>query len=198
MFTSRRLLQVFRGLRPSDIFKQDALSSRKIAAQIVLLQMFYYATAMVLFYIWANLMGFTPEITNWICSWENVDFTNSKGVSIAILWLLDAFICVFFLTVIVGRSKLAWDFAVTIHALNLIVVWFYTGKFPSLSWFILQFVSSLLLIFLGTWTSRWKELRETFFEGLVDPEITPFTSTNNNLDRLSTPPIEMNDLESQT
>ncbi len=27
------------------------------------------------------------------------------------------------------------------------------------------------MVGLGTWTTRWKELRETFFDGLVDTEL---------------------------
>ncbi|CCH60411.1 hypothetical protein TBLA_0C06150 [Henningerozyma blattae CBS 6284] len=195
MLLSRRMLHGLRGLRPSEIFKQDSLSPRKIALQIIILQMFYYITASILFSIWAKLMGFTPDIKKWICSWEPVDFTNSQGISISILWLLDSLICVFFLTVIVGRSKLAWDFALTVHAINLILVWTYTYKFPSFSWFVVQFISSLILIFLGTWTSRWKELRDTFFDGLVDPTMSIPNTTERNSS--NSPQFELRDLESQ-
>lgn len=108
----------------------------------------------------------------------------------------------FFLTVIVGRSKLAWDFAITIHAINFIVVFLYTRKFPSFSWFFLQILSSLILIFLGTWTTRWRELRDTFFEGLVDPNegevglVTP-SQQHSNHSELEQSPIQLKDLESQ-
>ncbi|CCD26783.1 Sys1p NDAI_0I02140 [Naumovozyma dairenensis CBS 421] len=170
MFSMRRYLRVPNELKPSELFKQDSLSPGKITLQIILLQIFYYSTAMFLFYSWGKLVGYKIEMKKWLISWESIDFTNGYGLTISMLWLADSLICVIFLTVIVGRSKLAWDFAITIHAINFIVVYVYSGKLPSFSWFFLQFLSSLILIFLGTWTTRWKELRETFFEGMIDQE----------------------------
>ncbi|AMD22781.1 HHR012Wp [Eremothecium sinecaudum] len=166
----RRYMRIPQELKPSEIFKQNSLSPSKIFMQIFLLQVFYYLTAYTLFYSWATLCGYDFKASEWLFSWELIDFSNSFGISLVGLWLLDSLICVIFLTVIVGRSKLAWDFAVTIHAINLVVVWFHTKQFPSFSWFLLQLASSLILVFLGTWTTRWRELRDTFFEGLVDDE----------------------------
>lgn len=186
-------------LKPSQIFKQDSLSPNKIALQIVLLQIFYYSTASVLFYCWAKLFGFELNVKSWLFSWEYINYDTTLGLSLSVLWLLDALICVIFLTVIVGRSKLAWDFAVTIHAINLIIVLMTTGQLPSFSWFVLQLLSSLILVFLSTWTTRWKELRDTFFEGLVDPTVgssqidAGLRSSADNENK----PIELRDLEAQ-
>lgn len=147
-------------------------------------------------------MGYQLEIKKWLFTWDYVNYTNTLGLSLSMLWLLDALICVIFLTVIVGRSKLAWDFAVTIHAINLIVVLMNTHSLPSFSWFFLQVLSSLILVFLGTWTTRWKELRDTFFEGLVDPSGINETADHGipSIDERSgvERPIEMKDLEAQT
>ncbi|KAL3230478.1 Protein SYS1 [Nakaseomyces bracarensis] len=184
----RRYMRLPQELRPSEIFKQDSMSPGKIALQIVLLQLFYYATACVLFYGWATVAGHKPEVLRWLLSWEYIEFTNALGLSLSLLWLTDSLICVIFLTVIVERSKLAWDFAITIHAINFVVVFIHTGSFPNLPWLVLQVLSSLILVFLGTWTTRWRELRDTFFEGLVDTELASGSSP---------PAIEMRDLESQ-
>ena len=197
MFCSRRFLNLFRNMSLSDIFKEDSLSPKKIFLQILLLQLFYYFTATVLFYGWGTIQGYDLEVKKWLFSWESIQFTNSLGLSISMLWLIDSLICVIFLTVIVGRSKLAWDFAVTIHAINFIIVFFRTGTLPSLEWFILQLLSSLILIFLGTWTTRWKELRETFFEGLLDTPTTQNNNSNNLQAGSPNSPIELKDLESQ-
>lgn len=202
MFSIRRYLRVPNELKPSQIFKQDSLSPSKIGLQIVLLQIFYYTTATILFYCWAKLAGYDLEIKDWLFSWKNIEFTNACGLSLSLLWLLDSLICVFFLTVIVGRSKLAWDFAITIHAINFIVVFFYTWEFPTFSWFFLQILSSLILIFLGTWTTRWRELRDTFFEGLVDPneggnQLVASSQEYNDRTIAGQSPIQLKDLESQ-
>ncbi|CDK25711.1 unnamed protein product [Kuraishia capsulata CBS 1993] len=149
---------------------RDTFSPSRIFAQIVLLQIFYYSVAFILFYFTASVAGYTFDF-GWIFSWELISFGNTLGWTLSLLWLIDSLICVMFMTVIVGRSKLAWDFALTIHAVNLPVCWLYSGSFPKHAmWWFLQSVSSALMVGLGTWTTRWKELRETFFEGLLDPE----------------------------
>ena len=185
-----------RELRPSDLFRQDSLSPSKISIQIVLLQIFYYLTASFLFYGWAKLIGHNVEMKDWLFSSKYIDFTNGYGLSLSLLWLIDSLICVIFLTVIVGRSKLAWDFGITVHAINFIVVCIYTSSLPSFSWVILQIFSSLILIFLGTWTSRWRELKDTFFEGMI--EVSDMSTGLGDINTSKNgSPIELKDLESQ-
>lgn len=196
MVSFRRYMRLPRELRPSELFKQDSLSPSKIALQIILLQIFYYSTACVLFYAWAKIVGHTIEMGTWLFSSKYIEFTNGYGLSLSLLWLVDSLICVIFLTVIVGRSKLAWDFAVTVHAINFIIVWSHTGSLPSMSWLVLQVFSSLILVFLGTWTSRWKELKDTFFEGMV--EASDMSTGLGSLDTSHNNSIELKDLENQT
>ncbi|OBA16983.1 hypothetical protein METBIDRAFT_33818 [Metschnikowia bicuspidata var. bicuspidata NRRL YB-4993] len=93
------------------------------------------------------------------------------GLILFALWLFDSLLCVLFVTIIVGRSKLAWDFAVTVHILNVIVVWLYTGKFPaSFLWWCLQIISGVILVTLSTYSTRWKELRTTFFDEMLEQQ----------------------------
>lgn len=191
-------MRIPKELRPSELFKQDSLSPSKITLQIILLQLFYYITASILFYSWAKLVGHTIEMGQWLFSDKYIDFTNGYGLSLSFLWLVDSLICVIFLTVIVGRSKLAWDFAITVHAINLVVVGLHTGGVPSMPWFILQLFSSLILIFLGTWTSRWRELKDTFFEGMVEASDMSTGLGSGSLDTSRNNPIELKDLENQT
>ncbi|SCU85852.1 LADA_0D10242g1_1 [Lachancea dasiensis] len=193
----RRYLRIPQELRPSEVFNQDSLSPLKIAVQIVLLQVFYYFTAYVLFYGWASLGGYDAPISQWLFSWESIDFSNSLGIALSLLWLLDALICVLFLTIIVGRSKLAWDFGVTIHAVNLLTVWINTGRWPSFAWFVVQAISLVILVFLGTWLSRWRELKDTFFDGLVDPSTGTTTTALAQSAGSISHDIEMKDLEAQ-
>lgn len=198
MISTRRYMRIPRELMPSEIFKQDSSSPSKILIQIVLLQIFYYLSASMLMYAWAKICGYEIQMKEWLFSWEYIEFSNSFGLSMFILWLVDSLVCVFFLTIIVGRSKLAWDFAVTIHAINLTVVWVYTGSFPSLAWFILQLISTLVLVFLGTWITRWRELKDTFFEGMVDNgDGRLSTLQHGTTETPQSDGIEMKDLEAQ-
>ncbi|KAH3682727.1 hypothetical protein WICPIJ_006305, partial [Wickerhamomyces pijperi] len=100
-----------------------------------------------------------------------VSLENTLGLTLAALWLLDALMSVIFITIIIGRSKLAWDYALTVHVVNLLLVWLNSGFPKSIYWWLLQVASCGIMVTLGTWTTRWKELRETFFEGIADTEL---------------------------
>lgn len=177
--SGRKYMRLPQSVMSSQIFT-DTLSPTRIFAQIVLLQCTYYIIATLLFGFTASLFGFIFNFS-WVFSWKLIDFGNLLGIVLFFLWLLDTLLCVLFMTFIVGRSKLAWDFALTIHMINLLVVWFYSREFPkSFWWWVLQIISSTILVSLGTYTTRWKELRETFFDGLIDSETG--SSGNNNRD----------------
>lgn len=147
---------------------KDYTNPKKLLIQIILLQVFYYLSALIIFYIVALLNGYEFSI-DWIFQWQLVSFENTLGLTLFALWLFDSLTCVLFVTIIVGRSKLAWDFAVTIHIINLIITWCYVGKFPtSMLWWMLQVISAFLLVTLSTYSTRWKELRVTFFTNMLE------------------------------
>lgn len=152
------------------VMSSDITNPSKLLFQIVLLQCFYYLTALVIFYLVSVLNGYDFEFA-WVFLWELISSDNAMGLTLFALWLFDSFCCVAFVTIIVGRSKLAWDFAVTVHILNLAVVCLYTGKFPTaVLWWCLQVLSAVLLVTLLTYVTRWKELRTTFFDNMLDQQ----------------------------
>lgn len=148
----------------------DITSPSKLLMQIIILQCFYYLSAFIIFYLVSSLNGYDFKM-DFVFLWELVSLDNAMGLILFVLWLFDSLLCVLFVTLIVGRSKLAWDFAVTVHIINLLVVWFYSGKFPtSTLWWCLQVLSASLLVALSTYLTRWSELRTTFFDNMLDLE----------------------------
>lgn len=169
----------------------DINNPSKLFFQIIILQCFYYLTALIIFYLVASLNGYDFKV-DWIFLWELITLNNAMGLMLFALWLFDALLCVLFVTIVVGRSKMVWDFALTIHIINLIVVWVYSGKFPtSVLWWCLQILSSIILLSLSTYLTRWKELRTTFFENMLDQQ---------ELGEVQHPsqPIEMHNLDAET
>lgn len=151
-------------------YATDINNPSKLLFQIILLQCFYYLTALVIFYLFASLDGLEFSV-DWIFLWEIVSLENTMGLTLFVLWLFDSLLCVLFVTLVVGRSKLAWDFALTIHIINLLIVWVYTKEFPkSLLWWCLQVLSGVVLISLSTYMTRWKELRTTFFDNMLEQQ----------------------------
>ena len=71
------------------------------------------------------------------------------------------------MVLIVVRSKLVPDFALTTHFLHLLVVFFYTGwSIPTnLMWWFAMLASSALAIFVGMWGCQYRELKPISFGG---------------------------------
>lgn len=68
--------------------------------------------------------------------------------------------------VLIARSKLVPDFALTIHLLHLIFTSWYSHAIPTyFFWWALQAGSASLMIFLGMWSCQWRELRPIQFGG---------------------------------
>ena len=70
------------------------------------------------------------------------------------------------LLLLVSRSKLVPDFALTIHFLHLVVTGIYTRAIPTnLLWWGLQASSATLMVSLGVWACRYRELQPISFGG---------------------------------
>jgi len=67
---------------------------------------------------------------------------------------------------LIARSKLVPDFAITVHMINLLVTTVYTRSIPTnVYWWGLQICSSALMIALGIWACQWRELKPMAFGG---------------------------------
>lgn len=82
----------------------------------------------------------------------------------------DARMCLFSRSVamvlIVIRSKLVLDFALTTHFVHLVIVSLYSGQVPrNLFWWVTMAVSSAVGVALGIWGCQYRELRPVFFGG---------------------------------
>lgn len=70
------------------------------------------------------------------------------------------------IVVLVTRSKLVPDFALTTHAIHLLICTFYTGLIPrNAMWWGSMGLSSALSIGLGIWGCRYRELQPISFGG---------------------------------
>lgn len=70
------------------------------------------------------------------------------------------------IVVLVARSKLVPDFALTVHFIHLVVVAVYSGQIPRhLAWWLTMAASSAASVALGVWGCRWRELRPIAFGG---------------------------------
>lgn len=70
------------------------------------------------------------------------------------------------IVVLVARSKLVPDFALTVHALHLVLTTLYSRVLPrNYMWWIAMLGSAALAVSLGMWGCRYRELQPVFFGG---------------------------------
>lgn len=69
-----------------------------------------------------------------------------------------------FILLLIARSKLVLDFALTIHFIHLVVTSLYSHAIPTnLFWWALQICSATVMTSLGVWACQWRELRPINF-----------------------------------
>ncbi|KAJ8063986.1 hypothetical protein OCU04_007831 [Sclerotinia nivalis] len=135
----------------------------KILSQILILQVLWYVigTALILFTALVAGGAFSFDM---VLSWRSLRGDTTVGWMLGFVWLLNSFIGVISLLLLVSRSKLIPDFAITIHFLHLLITSFYSHSIPrNWLWWALQFASASLMTFLGIWSCQWRELRPINF-----------------------------------
>lgn len=154
-----------------------------------------------------------------VFDWNNVKRDSTLGWLIAVVWLLVAFftyatplliqymlkltcVRVIPLLLLVSRSKLVPDFALTIHLLHLIITSVYTRAIPTnLLWWGLQGASAALLVSLGVWACRYREMQPISFPTLPTPNKNKDGKKTEANARAGGPAYEMvvqRDVENQT
>jgi protein SYS1 len=160
----------------------------KIFTQIVLLQVIWYAAATALILFTALVAGkkFTLDL---VLSWRSLRGDTTVGWMLGLVWLLNSIIGFVFLLpscwfveteaddmmfvqsvvsilLLISRSKLVPDFALTLHFIHLIIVSLYSKSIPqNLLWWALQVTSAAMMTSLGVWTCQYRELRPINFGG---------------------------------
>ncbi|OOF96640.1 hypothetical protein ASPCADRAFT_145312 [Aspergillus carbonarius ITEM 5010] len=153
--------------RPPRGGSRTELPPLKIVRKILLLQLAYYVTATALILFTTVVYG-TPFSLDLVFSWNAVRGDTTIGWMLGLVWILSSGIGVIFLLLLVSRSKLIPDFALTLHFLHLIATTLYSHSVPAnWLWWGLQGASAAFMTFLGIWACRWRELQPISFGGLA-------------------------------
>lgn len=166
--------------RPPRAGALTELPPLKILTQICLLQCAYYLSATILILFTALVAGkkFSFDL---ILSWRSLRGDTTVGWMLGLVWMLNSFIGVIFLLILISRSKLIPDFALTLHLIHLLLTSIYTHSIPTnLLWWALQIASAAQMTFLGIWSCQWRELRPINFGGSPNSTNNNNSNTNNN------------------
>ncbi|PTU17427.1 hypothetical protein P175DRAFT_0445645 [Aspergillus ochraceoroseus IBT 24754] len=153
--------------RPPPAGARTDLPPLKIVRKIFVLQAAYYVSAAALI-LFTTLVYGTAFSLDLVLGWDAIRGDTTLGWMLGLVWMLNSLLCVMFLLLLVSRSKLIPDFALTIHFLHLLTTSLYTRSIPSnWLWWGLQCGSAALMTFLGVWACQWRELRPISFGSLT-------------------------------
>ncbi|KAF2827338.1 hypothetical protein CC86DRAFT_393494 [Ophiobolus disseminans] len=143
------------------------LSPTRILTQIVLLQLAYYACATVLIVFTAIVAG--KEVsTDLLFNWRSLRGDTTVGWTLGLVWVLNSLIwdSAIFILLLIARSKLVLDFALTVHFIHLVVTSLYSHGVPAnFLWWMLQICSATVMTSVGVWACQWRELKPINFGG---------------------------------
>ncbi|KAL4810377.1 integral membrane protein S linking to the trans Golgi network-domain-containing protein [Aspergillus unguis] len=153
--------------RPPPAGARTDLPPLKIVRKIFILQAAYYLAATVLI-LFTTLVYGTAFSFSLVFSWDSLRGDTTLGWMLGLVWMLNSFLCVLLLLLLVSRSKLIPDFALTIHFIHLVTTTIYTHSLPTnLLWWALQCASAALMVFLGMWACQYRELQPISFGGIA-------------------------------
>lgn len=168
----------------------------RILAQIAALQSLYYLAALVLFGFTSFTAG-VPFSLDLLLGWEGVRGGHDDGIRQCVCddprrgvrnvrWLLCSLLCYIVLPggknlnanpctpravaiiILITRYKLVPDFALTLHAIHLLVTTLYTGSIPrNILWWLGMAISSAACVWLASWGCQYRELQPISFGGIL-------------------------------
>ncbi|KAB5518723.1 integral membrane protein S linking to the trans Golgi network-domain-containing protein [Coniochaeta sp. 2T2.1] len=152
--------------RPPRSGAISELPPLKIASQLLALQAVFYATALVLT-LFASLVAGTDFSLDLVFGWQGVRGDTTTGWMAGFLLVVDGgFVLSIAIVILVARSKLVLDFALSVHAIHLLVASLYSHQIPrNAAWWLAMAASSALSVALGVWGCRYRELRPITFGG---------------------------------
>ncbi|RKF63777.1 Protein SYS1 [Erysiphe neolycopersici] len=146
--------------RPGALNEHSPL---KIFTQIVIVQLVYYLSAFALIIFSALVAGkrFNLDL---IFDWHSLRGDTTLGWMLGVIWVMNSFTGIILMLVLVRRSKLVLDFALTLHFIHFLTVSLYSHSLPqNITWWATQFISAGAIIFMGVWSCQWRELRPISF-----------------------------------
>ncbi|KAK3305849.1 integral membrane protein S linking to the trans Golgi network-domain-containing protein [Chaetomium strumarium] len=152
--------------RPPRAGAISELPPLKILSQIAALQGLYYAGALALMLFTALVAGIKFNL-DLVFGWDAVRGDTTQGWMLGFIWVLDGgLLMAVAIVILIGRSKLVLDFALSLHAIHLVIVTLYSGQLPRhTAWWISMAAASAVSVALATWGCRYRELRPISFGG---------------------------------
>ncbi|KAG4300789.1 hypothetical protein PCK1_002866 [Pneumocystis canis] len=134
-----------------------------ITSQIIAVQSLFYLFEMTLV-LFVLIVAGKPISLDYIFDFRKISLNNSEFFASGFIWDISSIFGVFIFFFIIQRSKQVLDFTLTMHFIHFIIVFFYSGHFPSsTSWWIVQIISCISICLGGEWMCMQRELKPISF-----------------------------------
>nr|KAJ3421240.1 hypothetical protein HK105_004125 [Polyrhizophydium stewartii] len=151
-------------MAPSS-FRSASFDPVQLAAQIVAMQCSYYICLSAIVLVLDILTGAPVTLSHVLVSTE-LDPSTTVGWSLFFAFMAASLATCFLAALIVERSKLCLDFAVTLHMFHLVFVVLYSGQLPtSLFWWLTFGSSTAIVAFGGEQLCMRRELEPIMLSG---------------------------------
>lgn len=144
-------------------YGRDLFKPGTIVGQIVAIHMFFYLTLGLLLFTMDEIVGvYDVSIVRQMLDWRTLQYTTSSGVVALICFAASSVGCgSLAFVVIVGRSRRALDFAMTIIAVHFCCTCIYSSDIPkSATWWTTNAACAAAMTLVGETLSRRRELRD--------------------------------------
>ncbi|CCJ29862.1 unnamed protein product [Pneumocystis jirovecii] len=92
---------------------------------------------------------------DYIFDFHKISLDNTESLVAGLIWDINS---------ISGRTKQVLDFTLTMHFIHFIIVFFYSGHFPSNTyWWVVQMISCVFMCLGGEWMCMQRELKPITF-----------------------------------
>ncbi|KAG5440060.1 hypothetical protein PCK2_000572 [Pneumocystis canis] len=134
-----------------------------ITSQMIAVQSLFYLFEMSLLLFLFIIAG-KPISLDYIFDFRKISFDNNESFIAAFAWDISSVSGIFIFFFIIQRSKQVLDFTLTMHLIHFIIVFFYSGHFPSsFIWWIVQMISCIFICLGSEWICMQRELKPISF-----------------------------------
>ncbi|KTW29070.1 uncharacterized protein T551_02344 [Pneumocystis jirovecii RU7] len=140
-----------------------------IMSQIVAVQSLFYLseTALVLFLF---VISRKQVSLDYIFDFHKISLDNTESLVAGLIWDINSIsgtdfqYSILILFFVIRRTKQVLDFTLTMHFIHFIIVFFYSGHFPSNTyWWVVQMISCVFMCLGGEWMCMQRELKPITF-----------------------------------
>ncbi|KAG5518104.1 hypothetical protein PMAC_003290 [Pneumocystis sp. 'macacae'] len=134
-----------------------------IVSQIIAVQSLFYLSETTLVLFLFVISGKQVSL-DYIFDFHKISLNDVESLVAGLIWDINSVFGILILFFVVRRTKQVLDFTLTMHFIHFIIVFLYSGHFPSNTyWWVVQMISCVFMCLGGEWMCMQRELKPITF-----------------------------------